>query len=61
MSEMDLHGDVEAPGSADPLPEVIEDLADVEVPVADAVEQARALGEPEPDHEVVPQDDDERR
>lgn len=61
MSEMDLHGDVEAPGTVDPLPEELEDLADDEVPEADAVEQSLTVSEPEPDHEVVRQDEDDYR
>lgn len=61
MSEMDLHGDVEAPETTDPLPETLEDLSDEEVPVEDAVEQAITVTEPEADHEVVPQDEDEYR
>lgn len=61
MSEMDLHGDVEAPGSTDPLPQSLDELADDDVPVADAVEQAITVTEPEPDHEVVSLDDDDYR
>jgi hypothetical protein len=58
MSEMDLHGDVE------PVPDPVEDLEtspDPEAPEPDALEQALTVTEPEPDHEVVPQDEDEYR
>lgn len=59
MSEMDLHGETEA--EADPIPVDLEDIQDPEVPVADAVEQALTVDEPEPDHETVPLDEDEYR
>lgn len=61
MSEMDLHGDTEVGSAEEPGPEEIEDLDDVEVPEADAVEQAAPLTEQQADHEVVPLDEDEYR
>lgn len=61
MSEMDLHGDTQQGATGQPDPREVEDLADVEVPVADAVEQAAPLTEEEADHEVVQLDEDEYR
>ena len=61
MSEKDLHGDTEPEAPPEPVPDDLEDLEDPEVPVADAVEQAYPVTEPEPDHETVPLDEDEYR
>lgn len=58
MSEMDLHGETETKTPTDPVPD---DIEDPEVPLADAVEQALAVVEPDPDRETVPVDEDEYR
>jgi len=57
MTEMDNHTELEAP-----VDELVQaELADPEVPVADAAEQATPLTEPDPDHETLPLDEDEYR
>ena len=61
MSEMDLHGDTETELTVPSAPQPPEDLEDVEVPEVDAVEKAAEVADPEPDHEVVPVDEDEYR